>query len=333
MFYKDDFITCGRSLIEVIDEARAEAGRNMSISEDIYKYYNELMTISTNYKYEVPIGFERQLISSILSYPMLTLYAFLLPARFSRFYDKLERSLLCEINANYNGSITRFMVDVFKEISNNTKDMDTFIMTDSIISEIARHNTDTIESLVYNTTSFEVNTERNVCIAIIHETLEEMRYIHKDIIHNAPGILSNYIDIGDRYIMSQQDEIVYDLMYSVDGAIKQSIIDGTEIPDIEETMAYFSEDIEASMEVEGFTDSPGEIVEEAYFRIINTLFDILSGESMVNSILTHLFTSYEEYDIRGALLDVFEGFEENIGLLDILCYVHRSLQKVVLDFS
>ena len=49
MFYKDDFITCGRSLIEVIDEARAEAGRNMSISEDIYKYYNELMTISTNY--------------------------------------------------------------------------------------------------------------------------------------------------------------------------------------------------------------------------------------------------------------------------------------------
>lgn len=333
MFYKGDFVIYGESLIEVIEEAKNAVHNRVNISKDIYTYYNKLIDLSVNYNYDISKSFETRLISSIMGYPFLALYAFLVPKSNSKFYSNLERAILYEVNNYHNGSIIEFIAQLFREVSLNKEYIENLIINDDIIAILKRYDRDTTETLIYNNSFYEGDFENNMCLNILSEVLNEFKYIHKDVLINSNGILSNYLNDENEYNSSEATLTARDILTRTDDSIVTSLLEESSINDIEERLCYFADAEEEELATDIGEDEANLLVEEAHFELINTYFDLLSGDSIINKILSFYMQIDKNYNIKDIVLEAYNFDYVNMAVFDIMCYMYRALQFVVIDFN
>ena len=163
--------------------------------------------------------------------------------------------------------------------------------------------------------------------------MSELRYIHSDILINSSGILSNYLNDENEYNSSETSLIARDILIRADDSISNSLLEGDTVNDIEERLCYFADAEEEELVTEMEEDDAISLVEEAHFELINTYFDLLSGDSIINKILSFYMQIDNNYNIKDIILEAYNFDHTNVSMFDMMCYMYRALQFVVIDFN
>ena len=351
MYYLEDFKIQADTLIELINESKYALKSKADISQDIYKCFKTLITMSQDVNFYISPSTQREVIDAVMSYPFLVAYAFICPVKHSRLYDSIEHDLLTDMNSKeFNGSVISYIATILHEYSDNKHDIDRYIKKDSILSIISKNNEDAHDILSYNDSFIDDKIENNYCINLLEEILTELINIHPDLFKDLNSLFTVYYDnIYNDYTLEENsiEKIGYSIFKTLDRLILETCKAGEPVVSI---MEMFTEacDIVQEELLEEITDpdvNVDAIVTDGFYFLLDTIFNINTYECIINRVMGYYISFYEEYNFKDAVLEMYYNKYYNdikfdimrdvdfIQTFDITMYIQRSMNKILLDFN
>jgi len=351
MYYIEDFRTQAKTLVELIEESKYAIKTKADISEDIYKCFNELISMSKERNFEITRGLQREVINAVMSYPFLVAYVFICPVRYSELYNAIEYDILEELNSEeFNGSIVKYITTILYEYADNKFDVERYIKKDSILKLINKNNEDAHQILTYNDGFIDDKVENNYSINLLDEILTELVKIHPYVFKDLNTLFAPYYDsVYNDYMYDEyttNEKIAYELFKELDRLLLDLCKEGEKV-DVMDALITASDIIEEKLQEEVTDPSVNveALVTDAFYYLLDTVFNINDYDCIINRVMNYYISFYEEYDFKDAVLEMYYNEYYNdvkfdvmrdvdfIQTFDVTMYIQRSMNKILLDFN